>query len=376
MFFKKKKTENKKEAKVHFQQKYPARRNRRAVKKQKGSPLKPRTIKKPRAIKNHRINKVRKMKTQKAVFGIVVSIIIFSVLGFSIYAVISFITSMRGGTSVEDIVMQNEYVVGISSVPVYPNSHFAYEEKKDEEIVMRMLNQGLSVYRLPRNTRMSDIYEYYEEKLPQMGWEHIFTVPTSTKEKLLGQYWVKGEKGLRIHVENNDVWYEILSINQAKNALLERREAEIERKRVLESSSEQALLPDYPWVLDIPREFLTRYSATTMGELQAVRIVEIGGGVEFLIYPIGKHNEGTYDQFLQDFIEKMDDRDEKEWGVINTMAERRHGRDVLYARLLVNGENGEGVVFTHKKNFYIYTIIANEEGHPFFDKIIEEIREP
>ncbi len=376
MFFKKKKTENKKDAKIHFQQKAPVHRRDKAVKKQKGSPLKPRTIKTPRKITNHRKNKVRKIKTQKAFFGIFVSIIIISILAFSIYAVISFITSVRGDTSVEDIVMQNEYIVGISSVPIYPNSNFVYENKKDEEIVMSMLNQGLSVYRLPRNTKMSDVYEYYEEKLPQMGWEHVFTIPTSTKEKLLGQYWIKREKGLRIHVENNDVWYEILTKNQAKDALVKRREAEIERKRVLESSSEQTFLPDFQWSLDIPREYLTRYSATTMGELQAVEIREIGGGVEFLIHPIGKYNEGSYDQFLQDFVEKMNEREEKEWGVINTMAETRHGRNTLYARLLVNGENGEGVVFAHEKNNYIYAIIANEEGHPFFDEIIEKIKEP
>lgn len=376
MFFKKKRTENTKDAKIHFQQKKgPVRRARNTV-KPKHSPLKPKTIKKPRKVTNHRKNKIRKLKTRNAFLGILVSLIIISIAGFSIYAVITFITSIRGGTSVEDIAVQSEYVVGMTSIPVYPNSNFVYENKQNAETVMRMLNQGLSVYRLPRGTKMSDVYEYYELELPQIGWEHISTVPISTKEKLLGQYWVQGEKGLRIHVENNDVWYEILTKNEAKNALVERRKAEIERKRVLESSSQQTLLPNYPWVFDIPREYLTRYSATSMGELQAVRIIEIGGEVEFLIHPIGKYGEGTYDQFLQDFVEKMNEREDKEWGIINSVAERKNDREAIYARMLINGENGEGVVYAHERNLYVYAIISNEEGHPFFEEIVEGIKEP
>lgn len=372
MFFKKKKIKQKEKCKVLFKQKYPSRSIKRKNSAKsfliKSKPLKRKS--------NPRREKIKKMQTKNRVLNILFLIFILFFIGFVVHTTINFITSIRGGTTVDQVFYDKTYVEGMESVPIYPNSEFVYQDRKDEEIVLRMLNQGISVYRLPRNTKSSDVYEYYEEKLAQSDWDYILTIPISTEEKLFGQYWIKGEKGLRIYVENNDVWYELLTRNEANNALNERRGAEIQRKRILESSTEQTLLPDYPWILSIPREYLTRYSSTDIGELQSVEIFEIGGESKFLIYPIGRSNTETYDALLHNFVTKKSEEEGETWEIINTRQDFQKEREVLIARLLINEQEGEGIVLINKRNFVIYAIIANQKEHPFFEEIITNIHEP
>jgi hypothetical protein len=376
MFFKKQKSKTSQSCKIFFKQKGGAKAmKRRKASNQKlcikNTPFKGLNIK-----RNPRAEKIKKLKAKSSLLNFLILILLLSIVVWGGYLVINFITSIRGGTTEQEILYDTGNVEGIISVPKYPASVFVYEDRKDEEVVLKMLNQGLSVYRLPRETRSTQVYEYYLDKLPKSDWEFLFTIPTSTEEKLFGQYWFKEENGLRIYVENSDVWYELISKTQAENALSERRAQEIQRKRILESSTEQTLLPDYPWILSIPREYLTRYSSTDLGELQAVEIFEIGGTTKFLIVPIGRYDAGSYDKLLDDFFEKKSKELEEKWEIINTKVDFKKEREVLTARLLIEDKEGEGLVLMNERNFIIYAIISNEEEHPFFEQIINEIHEP
>ncbi len=374
MFFKKKADKKRNSCKIHF--KHNPNAKNIAKRNKKKFPIKKSSAKPSKRTCNPRVKKIKQIKRRNTILALFFCAFLLSLALFTAYSIINFITGIRGGTSIDDIIYEQSYVKEISSVPVYPGSEFAYMNREDEEIVLRMLNQGLSVYKLPRRTKTSDVYEYYEEKLPLYEWELLSMIPMSTEEKLLGQYWLKDEKGLRIHVENNDVWYELLTKTEAQNALKERRYAEIQRKRILETSSEQSLLPDYPWILQIPREYLTHYSSTDIGELQSVEIYEIGGDARFIIYPIGKSNSDSYDQMLQDFLEKQSEELDQDWSIINIRQDYKKEREVLSAKLIVNGEKGEGIVLMNQRNFIVYTIISNKLDDPFFEEIINEIHEP
>ena len=377
MLFRKKETKKTQDCKIQFKAKHQANnsRERKSVKREKKDlTFGCKTIKPPRGKRNLRAEKVKKIKRRNTILGIVAIFLILFLSIFLVFTIINFITGIRGGTSVEDVFYERQYVQGIDSVPIYPNSVFVYQEQKNEEIVMSMLNQGLSVYRLPRNTRTSDVYDYYKENLPQSSWEYISTMPVSTEEELLGQYWFKGEKGLRIHVENNDVWYELITKDEAQNALAERREAELQRKRILETSTEQNLLPNYPWTLSIPREYLISYSSTEFEYLESVKISELAGDAVFYIYPIGKPD--SYYDLLNKFVEEKDEESEKTWDIISSTNSFKKDREVLMAKITVDGNSGEAIIMANKMNFMIYAIITNEEGHPFFEQIIEEIKEP
>jgi hypothetical protein len=377
MFFKKTEIKKNRDCKIHFKNKGTNNRAfvRRNTTKNPFS-IKVKPIKPLRGSRNSRAEKVKKMKRRNSIFGMILFFSLIAIAIFSGYTIINFITGIRGGTSVDDVFYEQKYVEGIESVPIYPNSEFVYKDRKDEEIVMRMINQGLSVYRLPRNTKTSDVYGYYEENLPKTDWEHLSTIPLSTDEKLLGQYWFKDEKGLRIYVENSDVWYELITKNEAENALIERRMAEIQRKRILETSSEQSLLPDYPWVLSVPREYLTRYSLTDIGELQSVEIFEIAGESSFMIYPIGKSGLDSYNQMIHEFFEKQSEKLEENWNILSTAQDFQKEREVLVFKHTIEGKEGDGIVLMNKRNFMVYAIISNEKDHPFFEEIVKEIYEP
>jgi|GEM_PF-1190452 len=376
MFFKKKEKEKKQDCKVHFKakvfdKKAPVRRDKRKKNfKLKTSPIKP-----FRGSCNSRAKKAKRIKQRNSILAVISIFLLAFIAIFSGYTVINFITGIRGGTSADDISYETKYVMGIDTVPIYPNSEFVYANNMNEEIVMKMLNQGLSAYKLSRGTRTSNVYDYYKEILTKYDWEYISTVPVSTEEALLGQYWLKGEKGLRIYVENNDVWYELIAKDEAKNSLSERRKAELQRKRILETSSEQSLLPDYPWFLLVPREYLVRYSPTDIGELQSVEIFEIAGDTSFWIYPIGKSDSGTYRELLEEFIEKKDEDSDEKWEVLSTKQDFIKQREALNTTLVVNGNEGRGVVLMNKRNFFIYAIFTNDVEHPFFEEIIEKIYE-
>lgn len=370
MFLKKKNKTKERECRVLFKQKKRTHVKRKV--QNKNFFTKAHSIKPIRRKANPRRDKMRNKTIRHSLLVFIgLLLICFTIFGV-LYLAINFITSLRGGTSVDDIVYEKFFVEGIESIPVFPNSTFVYEDAKDEEIVLKMLNQGISVYKLPRNTKTATVYNYYEENLPENGWEHISTIAISTTEELAGQYWIKGEKGLRIHIENNDLWYEVITRNEARDSLASRREAELQRKRVLETSSEQKLLPDYPWVLTVPRDFLIKYSSTDIGELQAVEIFEIDGDARFIIYPIGKSNEEPYDTLLHKFLENF----EEGWSIVNTWRDFKKEREVLQAKLLVNSNEGEGIVFVNKRNFFIYAIVSNKQGHPFFEEIVNQIYEP
>ncbi len=372
MLFKRKQKVNRDPCKVLFKNKS----SRRVKPRPRSFASKMCPIKPLRSNRNPRFEKIKKQKRKSNILNIAflfLLIVVFSTLG---YITINFIISIRGGTSVHDIDLEEKYVQGIASIPRYPKSEFVYKDLKDQEAVLKMLNQGISVYKLPRGTKSTEVYRYYEENLPHYEWEYLFTVPTSTQTELFGQYWLKGEKGLRIYVENNDVWYELILKTEASIALKERREQEIQRKRILEASSEQTLLPDYPWVLTIPKEYLTRYFSTDVGELQAVEIFEIGGTTKFLIYPLGSSGDETYDKLLHDFVTKQSEETEESWEIINTYVDYKKDREVLIAKMLIESNEGEGIVLMNLRNFVAYAIVSNEVGHPMFEQIINEIHEP
>jgi hypothetical protein len=378
MFLKKNKREkeinSQSNGKVLFKQKYnsPKIKEREKLKAlNNGMVLKPKIIKK----KNPRFEKVQKEKMKnKFLNTIFFTLIIFASL-FMIYVTINFITNIRGGTTAEDINYQNRYVEGFSSIPIYPRSEFVYQDRIEDEIVQRMLSKGLSVYRYPRRTQSEDIYQYYEKQLPKHGWKKLETVIISTDESLFGQYWIKEEKGLRIYVENNDIWYETISREEAETSLSQRREEELKRKRILEASSNQKLLPDYPWYLEIPSEYLIIYTDTEIKNLQSVKILELGSESEYLIKPLGKAGNKTFDEYLEQ-MEKDQEEKEMVWEVIDRKKSSLRGKTIYSFNLEIDEKEGEGILINNRLNNYTYAIITNTKEDEFFKYILENIVEP
>jgi hypothetical protein len=100
--------------------------------------------------------------------------------------------------------------------------------------------------------------------------------PIGTEDKRYGEYWTKGDEGLRIYVKETSIWYELISVTDAQTGLSAEVAEEIERELLLASSETQDLLPDFSWVLDVPKEYLITYSSTDIEDYRAVSFKKIG----------------------------------------------------------------------------------------------------
>lgn len=223
-----------------------------------------------------------------------------SIIGV-IYLSILFVTNLRKNTSLLDI--ETGEVVGMKDVPIFPNSSFVFEENIDDETVREFLSKGNSAYRLPPNSNLSEVFEYYKTKLPEFGWNLVNSVPEGSETMKSGYYWIKDEKGLRIYSKYNDIWYESITTKEAQEGLAERVKEEVERDLLLATEGVQDLLPDFPWVLQVPKEYIISYSVSEFNNLRKMDLKEIGGEERISLTPIANYSDKGLDYFLDLYIE-------------------------------------------------------------------------
>ncbi len=364
------------DCKIHFKKRSYTPRN---VQKQQTSKKKIAggiKLKPPKNTKkeNPRFEKVKRIKRREKIVAVLLIFIILAFVFLMILSTLRFVTDMRGGTTSADLQQEKLYVEGFVSIPTYPRSEFVYADKLSDSMVQQMLSQGISVYRLNTRTSHEQVYNYYMETLPSYGWEFVSTSITSTDEAMFGQYWIKDEKGLRIYLENNDIWYETLTLDEAKNMLSERRERELQRQRILELSGEQSLLPHYPWSLDVPSNYLINYPEDD-NRWESVYIQKIDKENRYMIIPLGPSRERTFDEYLENFAEHYPD-DDTNWEIISRQNNNLDGRRVYEFQIRMEEDLGEGILLENRLNSITYAIVTNQTDSEFYEYIINNIREP
>lgn len=303
---------------------------------------------------------------------IIMGILTIIVLGL-IFISVRYVLTTRGGNNTEDI--KETYVLGLGKIPAYPRSTFLFEENKDTDTVQNFLMSGQSAYKLPGDTTREEVNNYYLEKLPDLGWVNVLSVPIGTEDKKYGEYWIKDGKGLRIYVKETGIWYEMLSQEDATTGLAAEIVSEIERELLLASSETQDLLPDFPWVLAVPKEYLITYSSTDMEDLRSVTFKKIGTNLTYSITPVGYDNDNTYDGFLYKYIDSKNTTDTKEWGVQNSYYTTKGGRNVLMADIVSPDGLISGAVVYNSFDGAVYVFLSStEEDDTFFEYILKNIQ--
>lgn len=118
-----------------------------------------------------------------------------------------------------------ESVYGLSiELPAYPNSSFAFPHYKDSKEVDQLKSYDMSCYTLPVGHDFDKAIEFYKNELESKGWKFIgeSTISDTTKES--GIYFIKEDEniGIRIFSVASDLWYEIISIEEANQMLADR----------------------------------------------------------------------------------------------------------------------------------------------------------
>jgi len=272
---------------------------------------------------------------------------------------------------------EKEYIItnvlGFQELPSYKNSEFLFQNNMDDPVVKEFLANGNSAYTLPPQTTSEELEEYYFEVLKELGWEYIQSIPKGTGDKKYGQYWIKDGKGLRIYSKFNDVWYETITQEDARSALASLVQEEIEREMLMATSEKQDLLPDYPWKIQIPKEYIIKYSPTNMDELRAVSFQKMGSNEIIEIYPSGFWKSKELDYILNDYCETKSN-EEVEYGVINSIP-ISFGSNLGLKSTISAGENIlVSYTIPNTFNSIVYVISSTEENSPLLEYIVENIK--
>lgn len=264
-------------------------------------------------------------------------------------------------------------VIGLDDVPEYPGSEFMFINNMDDSVVKKFLSNENSAYRLLVEADTQDIEEYYKEKLPPVGWTLVSEVPIGTEDKKYGQYWVKEGKGLRIYSKYKDIWYESITEEEAKTALANKVKDEIEREMLMASSEKQDLLPDYPWKIQIPKEYIIKYSATNNKDLRAVSFQKLGTNNIIEIYPLSKSGSKELDFILEDYC-KIKSNDNTVYSIMNTYPTSFREYLSLRGKIVSDRDSMEIIMMPNSYNGIVYVMSSTTENDPLFEYIIENIK--
>jgi len=295
--------------------------------------------------------------------------ILFSGLIFLAVKYVILLRQSAFGTK-EGIISQ---VIGLEEIPTYPDSEFIFQDRMEDSVVKEFISQGNSAYRLPVGAKIEDVESYYMEEMQNLGWEFVQSVPLGSPDKKYGQYWIKEDLGLRIYSKFKDLWYESISIDDAKSALANLVKEEIEREMLMASSEKQDLLPDYPWKIQVPKEYIIKYSPTDMKDLRAVSFQKIGTIDSVEIFPIGYWKAKELDFMLNDYC-KLKSTDEIKYGVMNSIPISFRDTLGLKSTLQKNEETITAYTIPNTYNSVVYVISANSENSPLLEYLIENIK--
>jgi hypothetical protein len=287
-----------------------------------------------------------------------------------LYTSVISIIRMRSTTPEENA--EVEYVVGLDGIPSYPGSVFIFKNNVKEISVANFIATGNSAYRLPLRTPLSEAYKYYQKILPELGWENVLSVEIGNEEMKEGEYWIKGTNGLRIYSKFNDLWYETLTPEEATTGLRAKVLEETERELLLASQDHQELLPDFPWVLKVPKEYIVSYSASGYEDFRTVQFRKIGSSESISVAPIGAAGN-VLDNYLREYTDLLSANGEEGWTITNTiLATTSYGRALRGS--ITNGPEDHDVgVVSNSYNGVVYVIDANTPGNTFLEYIFENM---
>lgn len=316
---------------------------------------------------------------------------IISVLAlYGLYKGIFWMIQLRSSKSQE--VRGVTYVPGFDDLIAYPYSDNILLTYEDTPIIAQFLTTGRTVYRLHRNERIDKVFHFYNEELQGTEWSHVNSIPRTSHEMMYGEYYYNEQLGygVRIYDRMNDIWYERLNKEETFSAKSEHVSKQNERSLVLSSNEGTPLLPDFPWQMSVPKEYLVRYFASEISDLRGVIFTEIKTGRESILEPISLLDNSLDDEQVERYIELLnnrislensDDQNENqhktlsEWSIINTKYTEISGYYLLEATI-TNKETSPNVyILRNNRVNHAYALNLIDDDKDFMNFLFLNIRE-
>lgn len=266
-------------------------------------------------------------------------------------------------------------VLGISSVPEFPNSKFLFEQHLDNDVVQQFLARGKSAYLLPIDAEWEDVVAFYKEGLEEKGWTHVLSVDLSDETKMFGEYWVIDSQGLRIYSKLDDVWYELISTEQANTGLADRVAKDEELQMFLAMNSGEEIPENLPWSLTYSPEWTAEIGKSKLLEIEFIQFENSDGDQNLIIEPI----EFVTLQPLRDvgvgYIDTANEyRDEQDqFKVISIDPVEVAGQEAYKFVLESEEDDGYYCVVANSRNDVIYVIRTFTGSASFFTYVLSNL---
>jgi len=302
-------------------------------------------------------------------FFVALLIIVFLAIA---YLSVIYINKLRSVDS------NNEYdnimIIGINDVPVYPKATFIFQNTLNQPSVSKFLSEGNSAYRLPLNKSSFEVVEFYNEKLPEYGWEFVLSVSVGSEDMRYGEYWIKENRGLRIYSKFNDIWYESITVEEAKSGLAQEVKDEISRNLLLADSNAQDLLPDFPWIIEIPKEYVISYSVSSYKNESTVSFRKLGSSETISLTPVAARSSKAFDYILNDYVKELNKKNKEEWGIKNTFIISTNTGNGLRGSIGMGDNLREVAVIQNPYNDIAYVLDSNIYKAAFFEYVLNSIQ--
>lgn len=298
------------------------------------------------------------------VFGILVGIVL-------LYLLFILIINLRKQKPA-DVITEN--VVGLVDIPAFPGSSFLFENDTENTAVSAFISSGASAYKIPNKKNIEDVYEFYQEQLPDRGWAFIILAPIASETMESGQYWVKESIGLRIYTKHRDVWYETITKEQAENGLADRVKKRVERDLLLRDEDAQDLLPDFPWVLKVPREYVISYTVAPYENMRALVMKKLGSEEKLSLLPIDKYHGKGLDYYLDRYVEYRNKEGEEACGIKKTTIAYAPYSSVVRGEVSCNDGLHDVAVIVNPNIGIVYILDSNLAQNPYFDEVLKNLQ--
>lgn len=351
---------------------------------------------------------------------LVILIGIIGLVGGLVFVGVRSVLELKTGSNTEGLVIieSSGDVVGIPGVPSYPGSVFLYQDYIEEVVVQRFLSSGKSAYQLPERCEWNDVVLYYREALLSRGWEHVLSVAIEDDSRLHGEYWVFGsgnmgneqpvsdtqqhdaselpgdlidsnddaiaeeaqldgvsQYGLRIYPKINAVWYERISVEQARTGLSERVARDKEIELLLSMQSMKDLPDSFPWKLSYPESWNIAVRQSLVMQADLVEFSMVGSDRIVTIEPIAYRTGEDLADIAERFLEEVNSRrgEKDRLVIIDSVPITIGGQHGLKCTLFGGEHEGFFVVTVHPWNGLLYAVTSFSGEEAFFNYIVEHL---
>lgn len=268
-----------------------------------------------------------------------------------------------------------EFVIGINvDVPIYPGSIFAFDDKMTDPVVQEMFADSMSCYVLPDNQTFEEIKEEYSEILLQYGWSMIGEAGYNSDDKENGLYFINADNsiGLRIYTVSNDVWYEKISVEEAKSMLKYRRELKAKIKNMIQSLQGDTVPEKYG--IDLRYSFIYEIKNVAVADMYYGGFSLESSDERITVAPFRWKSNIKLEEAIPLYLSEFMAGKSETYTISETHTETLNSIDFTISTVMIGEKSFYVASFLHTGRNIIYIVSGLECGNVLFRYVIESAK--